>query len=190
MAEVLLFTTHKVRRRGSTPSPTICAEPDTRFTHRTCSTAEPSKHRCGMAYAEEIGFPGEVIERGVRAARASRRSLSTPVSRSGCCRRRSWRRPAPEPAARCCSTHACRCRRSGPRGRRVCRSRSTAWTRTRSCGRGRHRCRPRTRRIGRGRRAVSVPRRPALFRRLQLPSYRAGAAALLRKRVLEFLATR
>ena len=47
----------------------------------------------GVVFAGEIGF-GEIIERGVRAADELPRGSCTPASRWGCCRRRSWPRPA------------------------------------------------------------------------------------------------
>ena len=58
----------------------------------------------------------------------------TPGSPSASCRRRSWHKHGPALAAPCSSTPASRSAATGPSdpGRTASRSRSTAWTRTRS----------------------------------------------------------
>jgi len=85
----------------------------------------------GVAFAEEIGF-GEVIERGARAAEGLPAELVYAGFSLGVLPAQKLAQPAPERAARCCSTPACRLPNSGLRGRPTCRCRSTAWTPTRS----------------------------------------------------------
>jgi hypothetical protein len=130
MAEVLLF--HAAQ--GQTPGFHAFADelratghsvhaPDL-FGGRTFSTIEE-----GMAYAEELGFPDEILDRGRRAAERCRANSSTPASRSASSRRRSSPRPVPVLGAHSSSTRACR-PSSSARGRRTSRPRSTAWRTT------------------------------------------------------------
>ena len=184
-------TTRWVKRAVSTPSPTTSVSaghtvhaPDL-FEGRTFSTIAE-----GVGYAGEVGFD-EIIGRGERAAEAlpGRACLWRVLA---WCAAGAEARPDSARAleARCCSTPAFRPRSSGLMAR--WRAGAGPWD---GCGPdlhggGRRRRRARPGRFDRGCGAVPVPRRSALLRRREPPSYRADAAELLRQRVLDFLATR
>ena len=99
--------------------------------------------------------------------------------------------PARRPRGAAVLLAACRRRSSARRGRRTCRCRSTAWTPTRSSSSEGDvdAARALVESADAGR-AVPLPGRSALFADSSLPSYDADAAALLTRRVLDFLATR
>ena len=134
MAEVLLFH----HAQGLTRGVRAFAD-DLRAAGHTVHTPDLFDGRTfpsideGLAYIREVGFD-DLRERGVRVADELPPGSSTPGSPSACCRRRSSRRHGPAPAALCSSTPASRSAANGPSdpGRTASRSRSTAWTTTRS----------------------------------------------------------
>ena len=173
MAEMLLFHhalgqtggfhafAEELRRAGHTVH-----APDL-FEGRTFGTIDE-----GMAYAQEVGFPDGIIERGERAAN----ELSAEVVYAGFSL-------GVVPAQKLAQT------RPGARGALlfyscVPLSYFGTWPQDVPAqihgmdadpifvGEGRCRGRPRARRIGRGRRALPLSRRPALLRRLESPELR------------------
>ena len=115
MAQVLLFH----HAQGLTPGVHAFADdiraaghivhtPDL-FDGRTFPSIE-----AGIAYIGEIGFDAVIGSAACASPTNCRPRSSMPGSRSGCCRRRSWRRRGPAPAGLCSSTPACRSAASGP----------------------------------------------------------------------------
>ena len=144
-----------------------------------------------MAYAEEIGFPERGHRARVRAADALPADLVYAGFSLGVVPAQKLPRPAPERAERCCSTPVFPTSDSGLRGRPTFPCRSTAWMLTRSSW-ARATSTPPANSSSRAREAelFLYPGDQHYFADSSLPSYVPEAAALLRQRVLEFLATR
>src|SRR6266540_7062462 len=185
MAEVLLFHhaqgqteefaafADELRRAGHTVH-----TPDL-FDGRTFATIEE-----GMAYAQQVGFPEEIIERGAGRERAAQQARL----RRFLARRAAGAEARPDAPRRA-------------RGAAVLRLRAREVLRPVAGGRagadprdgrrpdlrrrGRPRRRPRDRRVDRAGRALPLPRRPALFRRLEpvLRRQRRGVADPTRARL-------
>ena len=192
MAEVLLFH----HAQGQTEGFMAFAD-ELRQAGHTVHTPDLFDGRTFGTIDEGMAHVGRArLRRDHRPRRAGRErvwatSSSTPASRSASCRRRSSRRRAGARAGRCSSTPACRCPSSGRRGRPTCRCRSTGWTADPFfVDEGD---------IDAAREIVESTENGELylypgdqhyFADSSLPSYDAGATALLTRRVLDFLQTR
>ena len=134
MADVLLFH----HAQGLTPGVRAFAD-ELRAAGHTVHVPDLFDGRTFDSIDEGMAFvkgPGSTRSRARRPhrRRPARPSSSTPASRSARWSPSSSPRRGRAPAARCCSTRASRSAASGRsgRGRTACRSRSTAWTPTRS----------------------------------------------------------
>ena len=125
----------------------------------------PRQYRGGMRYVEEIGFPDEVIGRGARAVEGLPAGLVYAGFSLGVLRPRSWRRRGRGRRGRCCCIPVSRCRSSALHGPGGVPVQVHGWMPTRFSSARATLTLPASspRRQGCG--AVSLPRRPALFRR-------------------------
>ena len=176
MAEVLLFH----HAQGLTPGFAAFADELRRAGHTVHTPdlfdgAHVRQHRRGHGPRRARSASASSSSAAAGPRTSCPPSSCTPASRSACCRRRSWRRPGRARGARCCSTPACRSSEFGAAGPRACRRRSTGWTPTRSSS-ARATSTPRASWSSRGggRRAVPLPGRPALLRRLEPAVVRRG----------------
>jgi hypothetical protein len=190
MAEVVLFH----HAQGLTPGVIAFAD-QLRTAGHTVHTPDLFEGRtfgsieAGMAHVEKVGF-GRSSSAVPGPSTGSRPGWCTPASHSGSSRPRCWRRRARGPAERCCVTRACRPRSSAP-GRTGCRCRCTGWTPTRSSSAKATSTPPRALVAGADDGELFLyPGDQHYFADSSLPSYDAGATALLIQRTLDFLRAR